>query len=154
MSRPPEEPIPERAHYPGPVNNSPARYLAEFHEVFDVPRQAAPGPLSEELAAVRQRLLDEEVGEVAEAVQGGNLAEIAHELADVVYVTYGTALAYGIDLDVVLAEVHRANMSKLGPDGKPIVANGKVQKGPGYQPPDVAGVLGIPRPAKPTAGLR
>ena len=34
------------------------------------------------------------------------------------------------------------NMSKLGPDGKPIYrADGKVLKGPGYFKPDIAGAL-------------
>lgn len=39
---------------------------------------------------------------------------IAGPLADIVYVAYGTAVTYGIDLDMVLAGVHRSNMSKLG----------------------------------------
>lgn len=35
-------------------------------------------------------------------------------------------------------EVHRSNMSKLGEDGKPIYNTmGKVQKGPGFTPPDL-----------------
>lgn len=128
------------------MTDSPARYLAEFHEAFDLTRQATPGPVPADVADVRQRLLDEEADEVATAVQGGDLAEIAHELADVVYVAYGTALAYGIDLDTVLREVHRANMSKLGADGVPVIVNGKVQKGPEFRPADVAGVLGLVRP--------
>ncbi|HEV2635066.1 MAG TPA: MazG nucleotide pyrophosphohydrolase domain-containing protein [Actinocrinis sp.] len=132
------------------MNDSPARYLAEFHEVFDLTRQITPGPIDTDIAEVRQRLLDEETDEVAQAVQGGDLAEIAHELADVVYVAYGTALAYGIDLDAVLAEVHRANMGKLGPDGLPVVANGKVQKGPQFRAADVAAVLGLVRPGADT----
>lgn len=114
---------------------SPAGYLAEFHQAFDLPRQDSPQLVTAEVATVRQRLLDEETAEVAEAVRLGDLTAIAHELADVVYVAYGTALAYGVDLDTVLAEVHRANMSKSG------VSDGKVQKGAGYRPPDVAAVL-------------
>lgn len=123
------------------MHESPAAYLAEFHRAFDLPRQDRPELVPAEVASARQRLLDEEISEVAEAVRSGDLAAIAHELADVVYVAYGTALAYGIDLDAVLAEVHRANMSKLGPDGQPVVVNGKVQKGAGYRPPDVADVI-------------
>jgi hypothetical protein len=39
-------------------------------------------------------------------------------------------------------EVHRANMSKLDLFGNPIRdVRGKVQKGPHYSPPDIAGVL-------------
>lgn len=40
--------------------------------------------------------------------------------------------------DEAFAEVHRSNMSKLGPDGKPIYrADGKVMKGPGYTKPNL-----------------
>lgn len=95
-----------------------------------------------ELAELRQRLLREEVAEVGEAAARGSVVEVAHELADVVYVAYGTALTYGIDLDAVVAEVHRANLSKLAPSGSTVRrADGKVPKGEDYRPPDVEGVL-------------
>jgi len=123
------------------MSESPWRSVREFHETFGLQQHDRPTPIPAELAAIRQRLLDEEVGEVAEAVHGGRLDEIAHELADVVYVAYGTAITYGIDLDAVLAEIHRANMSKLGPDGRPLVRDGKVQKGPNFQRADVAAIL-------------
>ena len=55
---------------------------------------------------------------MAAAVRGGRQEEITQEIADLVYVAYGAALAYGIDLDAVIEEVHRANMSKLGDDGQ------------------------------------
>lgn len=91
---------------------------------------------------MRQRLLEEEVRELAEAVQTGRLDAIAQELADVVYVAYGTALAYGIDLDQVLAEIHRANLTKLDHDGHPLRRDdGKILRSHRYQPPDVAEVL-------------
>jgi predicted HAD superfamily Cof-like phosphohydrolase len=121
---------------------SPAVLVRAFHEAFDLPRQDRPSVVAAEVAAERQRLLLEEVSELSDAVGAGHLAEIAQELADVVYVAYGTALAYGVDLDAVVGEVHRANMSKLGLDGHPAVRNGKVVKGPGFQPPDVAAVIG------------
>ncbi|MFG1962154.1 hypothetical protein [Nonomuraea sp. NPDC049028] len=55
------------------------------------------------------------------------------ELADVLY---GAADALGIDLPAVSVEVHRSNMSKLDADGRVLRrADGKVLKGPGYQPP-------------------
>lgn len=67
---------------------------------------------------------------------------MADALADMVYVVHGTALAYGIPLDEVLAEVHRSNMSKLGLDGRPILrADGKAVKGPGFAAADVAAVI-------------
>jgi predicted HAD superfamily Cof-like phosphohydrolase len=124
------------------MKQSPSAHLAEFHETFDLPRSAAPRVPADRIASVRRQLLDEEVAELAEAMESKDLAAIAHELADVVYVAFGTALAYGIDLDAVLAEVHRANMSKLGRDGRPVVVNGKVQKGPDYRPPCLEALLG------------
>lgn len=72
----------------------------------------------------------------------GPLDRLAHELADVVYVAYGTALVHGIDLDAVLAEIHRSNMTKIGPDGSVSRReDGKVLKGEHYEAPDVPGVL-------------
>lgn len=130
---------------------TPTECVRDFHRAFDLPAHDRPTGVAAELAELRQRLLDEEVAELAEAAATGNLAALAHELADVVYVAYGTALTYGIDLDAVIAEVHRANMSKLGPDGKPLYrADGKVAKGPEYRPPDIAGLLARAVAAEPS----
>jgi predicted HAD superfamily Cof-like phosphohydrolase len=92
---------------------------------------------------LRERLLLEEVDELHAAMAAGDLTGIAHELADVLYVLYGTALTYGIDLDEVVAAVHNSNMSRLGADGRPLVrADGKVLKGPNYRAPDIERALG------------
>jgi len=122
---------------------SPAEAVREFHTTFDLARNDVPTWPSTELAALRQRLLVEETAEVGEAVAGDDLAAIAQELADVVYIAYGTAITYGIGLDAVIAEVHRANMSKLDANGRPRYRDdGKVAKSPLYQPPDIRAVLG------------
>ena len=42
------------------------------------------------------------------------LAGIAQEIADLLYVVYGTAVSFGIDMEPVFREVHRSNMSKVG----------------------------------------
>ncbi|KPI19885.1 Phosphoribosyl-ATP pyrophosphohydrolase-like protein, partial [Actinobacteria bacterium OK074] len=125
-----------------PSAPSPAALVRAFHLAFGLDARAVPTEVSPQLAAHRAELLAEEAAEVAE-VATGPLDELAHELADVVYVAYGTALVHGIDLDAVIAEIHRANMSKLGPDGAVARrADGKVLKGEHYRAPDVAGVLG------------
>lgn len=57
------------------------------------------------------------------------------ELADLVFVCYQYAAARGWDLDTAMRRVFESNMSKLV-DGKPLRrADGKVLKGPNYQPP-------------------
>jgi len=74
----------------------------------------------------------------------GPVGDTQPTIGDLVREFHGTALNHGINLDAVLAEVHRSNMSKLGADGHPIMrADGKVIKGPDYFRPDIAAVLGV-----------
>ncbi|MES4890502.1 MazG nucleotide pyrophosphohydrolase domain-containing protein [Streptomyces sp. NPDC096012] len=124
------------------MSTSPADLVREFHRAFGLDARGTPVEVPPELAAHRGELLAEEAAEVAEVAVEGPLDQLAHELADVVYVAYGTALVHGIDLDEVIAEIHRANMSKLGPDGQVARrADGKVLKGEHYRAPDVSAVL-------------
>jgi predicted HAD superfamily Cof-like phosphohydrolase len=117
--------------------------VAEFHIAFHLPIEFRPQPsVPLELAELRIELLREEFEEFVDAVRREDTVAIADALADVVYVAYGAALTYGIDLDAVLREVHRANMSKLGSDGQPLMrSDGKVLKPITYTPPDVRRVL-------------
>lgn len=63
-------------------------------------------------------------------------------IADILYVTFGAAIAMGIDMDAFFEAVHKANMAKLGPDGRPIKRpDGKGTKPPGWTPPDIEGML-------------
>ncbi|EFF93497.1 secreted protein [Streptomyces sp. e14] len=124
------------------MSSSPADLVREFHRAFGLDARSTPTRVPPALAAHRGELLAEEAAEVAEVSVEGPLDRLAHELADVVYVAYGTALVHGVDLDEVIAEIHRANMSKLGPDGEVARrADGKVLKGDHYRAPDVAAVL-------------
>lgn len=120
-----------------------------FHRAFGLPAQTVPSldGVSNEILRLRERLLDEETGEFALASHRRDLVGMADALADVVYVAYGTAATLGLDLDRVLDEVHRANMSKLDEDGRPVLRHdGKVLKSPRYRPPDVVGVVATQPP--------
>lgn len=124
------------------MSSSPADLVRAFHLAVGLDARGTPTEIPPRLAAHRGELLAEEAAEVAEVSVIGPLDRLAHELADVVYVAYGTALVHGIDLDAVIAEIHRSNMTKLGPDGSVARrADGKVLKGEHYEPPDVSGVL-------------
>ncbi|MER6783852.1 MazG nucleotide pyrophosphohydrolase domain-containing protein [Streptomyces sp. NPDC000658] len=124
------------------MSSSPADLVREFHRAFGLDVRTTPTEVPPPLAEQRKNLLAEEAAEVAEVSESGPLDRLAHELADVVYVAYGTALVHGIDLDAVLAEIHRSNMTKLGPDGRVARrADGKVLKGEHYRAPDVSAVL-------------
>lgn len=117
--------------------------VLDFHEAFDLPREALPTThVADALAQLRVRLLREEVEEFADAVERRDLVAIADGLADVVYVAYGSAVTYGIDLDAVVHEVHRSNMSKLDAHGRPILReDGKVLKSERYRPPNIGRVV-------------
>ena len=92
---------------------------------------------------LRQELITEEVNEFYDELpyyteSPIDKAALTKELADILYVTYGFAVTFGLPIDEVFERVHRSNMSKLGDDGKPVYReDGKVLKGPNYQPPDL-----------------
>lgn len=118
--------------------------VREFHETYGLPIADKPGFPAHERCQLRENLLEEEWIELCEAQAKRDIVEVADALADMLYIIHGTALEYGIDIDAVVAEVHRSNMSKLDADGKPIYReDGKVMKGPNYFRPNIKGVLGL-----------
>ena len=93
---------------------------------------------NEKIVQLRYELIKEELEELNEAIKYKDIKEEADALADILYVTYGAGHAFGIDLDKCFNEVQQSNMSKLGPDEKPIYnESGKVMKGPNYFKPDL-----------------
>ena len=82
----------------------------------------------------QKSLIDEEWSEFHEAYHHEPEENQLNELADLVYVCYQFAARQEWDLDEAMRRVHRANMSKLGEDGKPIYrGDGKVLKGPNFK---------------------
>lgn len=132
---------------------NPMKALKEFHETF------APDQRTDALDVKIERrwnLLREEYDEVCDAL---NLlerthynetsytieeakAELASELADLIYVTYGAAEELGIPLDKVFNAIHQANMGKVWDDGT-VHRNefGKVIKPPNFVKADIKKVL-------------
>ena len=109
-----------------------------FMETFGQMVRTKPQFPDEKTMKLRYDLIKEELNELDYAMKTKNLKEIADALTDILYVTYGAGFAYGIDLDKCFKEVQRANMSKLGEDGKPIFnEKGKVMKEPNYREPDL-----------------
>ena len=97
---------------------------------------------SEKINSLRISLISEELEELKKAIKDNNIVEVADALADILYVTYGTGHAFGIDLDKCFNEVQESNMSKLDLNGKPIFnEHGKVMKGPNYFKPDLSKFL-------------
>ena len=110
-----------------------------FMEKFGQMVRTKPQFPDDKTMQLRLDLIKEELSELEEAMKTKNLKEVADALTDILYVTYGAGYAYGIDLDQCFKEVQRANMSKIGEDGKPIYNDqGKVMKGPNYTKPDLS----------------
>ena len=113
-----------------------------FHETYGLSVKDAPDISDPKTNALRINLLAEEVEELKEALDNGDIVEVLDALTDIQYVLDGAYLSFGLH-DVKQAafeEVQRSNMSKLGEDGKPIVRpeDGKILKGPNYFKPDIS----------------
>lgn len=117
--------------------------VKEWHEAFDVPVVDTP-TLPAERIQMRLAILEEEVSELREAAEAGDMVEVLDALCDIQYVLDGTFLEFGLHRleSDAMAEVHASNMSKLGADGKPVLReDGKVLKGPAFRRPDLAQFL-------------
>lgn len=118
-------------------------YVREFHRALYKTDEATLN-LGANTALCRLRLMAEELGELASAMHEGDRVKIADGLADLLYVTFGTALVYGVPIADVFAEVHASNMTKdFPPEGGG--TDRKATKGANYRPPDIAAILGVHR---------
>ena len=119
--------------------------LTEFHTAFEIPHKSEPiADLPEAEYRLRHELMREENDEYLEACLKGDLVAIADGLGDQLYVLFGTIIAHGLQHKImeVVQEIHRSNMSKLGPDGKPIRReDGKVLKSDQYFRPNIRPIL-------------
>lgn len=145
--------------------------VAAFHRKFGVPCPERPGWPAHDRIDLRVKLIAEEFCEfLRDAGYEGNLwisrwnaeaevtveifdwhydadtsdtigdrdfAKAADALIDMEYVILGTHCEFGIDSNPLWAEVQRANVSKQG--GKR--GDGKILKGDGWVPPDIAACL-------------
>ena len=106
--------------------------VTEFHIKFGVPARPHPEMIAAEDRLRRVRLIFEEAAEFATACGKQDMPEIADAIADLLYVTFGAAVEFGIDICPIFYDVHRANMSKTGGADE----GGKITKGPNFVPPD------------------
>lgn len=136
---------------------NPQEQVEDFHRAFNIPSLQHPTLVKSRLE-LRRQLIAEEHAEWIEASQADNLADMAKELADLLYVIYGTFAELGLDSEAIFAEVHRSNMTKVwttgdlqtlpddmagmtsvvGDDGVTVYReDGKVLKPPSYSPADL-----------------
>ncbi len=120
--------------------------VSEFHQAFGLGILQNPtANLGIEKNLLRYELMREENEEYLEAANAGDMVEVADALGDMLYILCGTIIEHGMQhkIEAVFNEIQRSNMSKLGPDGRPIYReDGKVLKGPDYFKPNIKEILG------------
>lgn len=146
--------------------------VGAFHARFDLPAYGGPPTESDPASRdARLRFILAEVRELAETYgyrlsyeltpdaprDEVYLPHVARELVDVAYVTLGTAHFHRLPWARVFRSVHRANLRKVRGPHAPGDEKFGVAKSPGWQPPDVIGILmaagwpGLPIPQLTTA---
>jgi predicted HAD superfamily Cof-like phosphohydrolase len=142
------------------------KLVREFHEKFGIPVRDKPGVPSDERVRLRLRLIAEEFFELIEAAidtsdrdaEGAlvgwakeelsgvisrgpvsvDLPEFVDALADLEYVILGSGVELGVDLHPVFLEVDHSNKTKAGGGTR---SDGKLLKGPDYEPPQIERLL-------------
>ena len=121
------------------------KHLIEQAFIFRVAAEQSLDPKDEGVQEMQMRLIREEFHEFIEAHcaedHNDDAEHTLKELADLVFVCYQYAVARGWNLDTAMARLFESNMSKFV-DGKPLRReDGKILKGPNYQPPFLTDLL-------------
>jgi predicted HAD superfamily Cof-like phosphohydrolase len=117
--------------------------VRDFHVACDIPISDKPQIPDAQRVQLRLDLINEEGTELFEACARGDIVGIADGIIDLVYVTLGMALEFGIPFQQVWDEVQNSNMRKRDPATGKVRRreDGKILKPEGWTPPDIAGVL-------------
>ncbi len=87
---------------------------------------------------VRAHLMIEELGETLLGLAKNDILHTADGLGDLLYVTYGSGVSFGLPLEQVLREVQRSNMTKAVRRKEDTRLR---DKGPDFTPPDLKTIL-------------
>lgn len=120
------------------------KMVNDFHQKFKQSQSDTPVLLSSKESTLRYVLGKEELDEYIIAVGEEDLVEILDSLADQLYILFGTICKHGLQNHIVSAFnlVHENNMSKLGPDGNPILReDGKIIKPHGFKKVELKDIL-------------
>lgn len=125
------------------MSKSWVKCVQEFHAARGQTEPPMTALIPGDVRQLRQGLMDEELNELKEAMHERYLDEIADGLCDLLYVTIGTAIAYGLGpiLDQLFQEVHRSNMTKVTGPVPPSLKYAGEGKPAGYEPPQLLKII-------------
>lgn len=125
--------------------------IVRFNRMYSLPESDVPRLLlrtemaTHRLDAFEKNLLDEisEKKEIMSMLVSGadpadTLTAIADWFGDIIIWTASEMRKFGIPLNDTLRLIMESQWSKLGADGKPILKDGRVVKGPNYKKPEPA----------------
>ena len=108
--------------------------VGDFHDCFGHPAPDSPALIEHKRAHLRSKWMCEEIDEFLVAA---TVVDQADAMVDLIYFALGTLVEMGVPPQEIFAIVHKANMSKLGPDGKVHYnSDGKVIKPASWCPPE------------------
>jgi predicted HAD superfamily Cof-like phosphohydrolase len=126
------------------MSDSKIKKVLEFNRAFNLPIRTQPSLIPPAESRLLIDMMREENQEYSDAVDNGDIIEIADALTDQLYLNIGNFIRHGLGhkIEELFAEVNRSNMSKLDENGKPIYKNnGKVEKSDQYFEPNIKGIL-------------
>jgi predicted HAD superfamily Cof-like phosphohydrolase len=112
--------------------------VKQAHLAFGQLVNDKPTMLDDKTYFLRMKLMEEELGELDDALRERNDVEAADAIGDLLYVVLGTAVSMGVDMDPIFREIHRSNMTKVGGGKRP---DGKQLKPSWYERPDLKPIL-------------
>jgi predicted HAD superfamily Cof-like phosphohydrolase len=114
---------------------NPFRDQEKFMRACD---QTVGGEFDKDQFNLYVRLIEEEAGELAEAIAAHDQVETLDALIDILVVTIGAIHSMGSDAEGAWKEVMSTNFAKIGEDGKVRKReDGKVLKPVGWVPPNL-----------------
>jgi len=87
---------------------------------------------------LRIALVEEEILELKDACKDNDFPSFVDAITDSIYVLLGTAIATGVDIEPIWAEVQKTNMAKAVGNKRD---DGKLLKPEGWKPPDIKTLL-------------
>jgi predicted HAD superfamily Cof-like phosphohydrolase len=118
--------------------NKMEQQIREFNERFNVPNGDPADPRFNELQ-LRINLILEEVQEFVFEAQWDRFDNAVHELIDILYVTFGALVSFGItDIQKYFDEIHAANLRK---EGGAIREDRKILKPDGWVSADLSKLI-------------
>ncbi|GHU35789.1 hypothetical protein FACS1894172_18030 [Spirochaetia bacterium] len=88
--------------------------VADFHRLFGHPVSGKPIFIDKERAQKRYAWMLEEIDEF---IESSTIVDQADAMIDLMYFALGTLVEMGVKPEKIFEVVHKANMSKVWPDG-------------------------------------